>query len=64
MVDLCGNGIFDSGEECEDGNQVNGDGCSTDCTIEDGFYCNEGICTTLCGDGIIAGDEICDPGEF
>ena len=28
----CGNGLPDPGEECDDGNQVNGDGCETTCT--------------------------------
>lgn len=28
---LCGNGIVEEGEECDDGNQVEGDGCSKDC---------------------------------
>jgi cysteine-rich repeat protein len=29
----CGNGSPDSGEECDDGNAVSGDGCEPDCTI-------------------------------
>ena len=29
---LCGNGILEAGEECDDGNTVNGDGCENDCT--------------------------------
>lgn len=35
----CGNGFLDAGEECDDGNFGNGDGCSTFCEIEDGFSC-------------------------
>ena len=31
---LCGNGILDPGEECDDGNTNNGDGCSAQCKIE------------------------------
>jgi cysteine-rich repeat protein len=31
---LCGNGVLNGGEECEDGNLVNGDGCASDCTVE------------------------------
>jgi cysteine-rich repeat protein len=31
---VCGNGILESGEECDDGNLVSGDGCSLLCTIE------------------------------
>ncbi|MFH1728951.1 MAG: myxococcus cysteine-rich repeat containing protein, partial [Pseudomonadota bacterium] len=31
---LCGNGIIEPGEECDDGNQEDGDGCSAQCLIE------------------------------
>jgi cysteine-rich repeat protein len=30
-MSLCGNGKIDRGEECDDGNQVSGDGCSAQC---------------------------------
>ena len=30
---FCGDGIRQSGEECDDGNNVDGDGCSSTCTI-------------------------------
>ena len=30
----CGDGVTDSGEQCDDGNTVNGDGCSASCQIE------------------------------
>src|SRR5699024_3278302 len=29
------------GHECDDGNTADGDGCSSDCKIEDGFECTE-----------------------
>src|SRR5262249_11873467 len=29
----CGNMIVNTGEECDDGNDVNGDGCNNDCTF-------------------------------
>ena len=32
----CGNGILNIGEQCDDGNVVNGDGCSMFCTTEGG----------------------------
>ena len=31
---LCGNGVIDGVEECDDGNRVDGDGCSSVCTRE------------------------------
>jgi cysteine-rich repeat protein len=36
----CGDGNLDPIEECDDGNQTNGDGCSAKCTIESGFTCS------------------------
>ena len=33
-VEVCGNGIKEAGEECDDGNKINGDGCSNQCTME------------------------------
>jgi cysteine-rich repeat protein len=30
----CGNGIIETGEQCDDGNTVSGDGCSSTCTTE------------------------------
>jgi cysteine-rich repeat protein len=35
----CGDGHLDAGEECDDGNRVDGDGCSSKCTIEVGWSC-------------------------
>lgn len=32
---VCGDGVLDSGEECDDGNVADGDGCSSSCIIED-----------------------------
>lgn len=31
---VCGNGIVEEGENCDDGNTVSGDGCSADCIVE------------------------------
>ncbi len=30
----CGNGIIEDGEQCDDGNNINGDGCSDSCQLE------------------------------
>lgn len=35
----CGDGLVNNGEECNDSNLVPGDGCATNCTIEDNFAC-------------------------
>jgi cysteine-rich repeat protein len=35
----CGNGLREPGEECDDGNTIDGDGCTSTCTVEDGFVC-------------------------
>jgi cysteine-rich repeat protein len=35
----CGNGIIDDGEECDDDNLSNGDGCNDQCEIEVGYVC-------------------------
>lgn len=38
----CGDGQFNrryAAEECDDGNRLDGDGCSADCTIEPGWDC-------------------------
>jgi cysteine-rich repeat protein len=63
----CGNGILDTAESCDDGNSNSGDGCSSKCTVEDGWTCNTptggtSTCTPICGDGVVAGSEVCDDG--
>ena len=32
--DVCGDGVLSRNEQCEDGNQIDGDGCSSQCTVE------------------------------
>ena len=44
----CGSGIIESypqvtiTEQCDDGNYKSGDGCSSECTVEDGWRCHGG----------------------
>jgi cysteine-rich repeat protein len=43
----CGNGyLYDLGlhdsSECDDGNTINGDGCSSECMVEDNWVCKRG----------------------
>ena len=48
---LCGNGTIDIGEDCDDGNAVDGDGCDSNCT------------PTACGNGVLTAAEECDDGN-
>lgn len=34
-LQICGNGTVELGEECDDGNLDDGDGCTTECTIDE-----------------------------
>jgi cysteine-rich repeat protein len=48
---LCGNGLIEPGEQCDDGNNSNNDGCLANCTA------------SSCGDGYVnMGVELCDDG--
>jgi len=51
---ICGNGIIEAGEACDDGNLVNGDGCENNCTLTG----------AICGNGIIEAGEACDDGNL
>lgn len=46
----CGNSIIEQGEQCDDGNTINGDGCNSICNLE------------RCGNGIVQTGEDCDLG--
>ena len=63
-IGLCGDGIKVSGEECDDNNIRDQDGCTSSCKIEPGFSClSNGECFTVCGDGVVMGKESCDDGN-
>jgi cysteine-rich repeat protein len=47
---VCGNGIVETGEQCDDGNTVQADGCHNDCLLP------------RCGDGVTDLGEECDSG--
>ncbi len=59
---VCGNGILEAGETCDDGNRSDWDGCNGQCRVENGYVCDgvPSICQTVCGDRVIAGNEMCD----
>lgn len=53
-VSFCGDGTIDTAnsEVCDDGNTVDGDGCTSTCEVE-----------SVCGDSIVGAGEQCDDGN-
>jgi len=51
-AEYCGDGVVNGFEECDDGNNVDCDGCHSDCRAETG-----------CGDAMVCGAEECDDGN-
>jgi cysteine-rich repeat protein len=51
LQETCGNGIQGPGEECDDGNLVNGDQCTHLCL------------NPVCGDDVVSAGEECDDGN-
>ena len=43
--EICGDNINLDMLECEDGNRISGDGCSSDCKVEEGYQCNIAGCS-------------------
>jgi len=69
---VCGDGRLVYGEGCDDGNTIGSDGCSAICAEEyaAGYCCSGGSFTSQdtcvagsCGDGKLAGNELCDDGN-
>ncbi|MCK5138460.1 MAG: DUF4215 domain-containing protein, partial [Thermodesulfovibrionia bacterium] len=63
---FCGNGTKTSDEECDDGNKVSGDGCSSTCTIEHMAAeeeREEERIQQICGNNILEEGEECDDGN-
>jgi len=54
ILPVCGDSIKDLNEQCDDGNLINGDGCSSTCEIEE----------SVCGNNIIEDDESCDASQL
>ncbi len=50
----CGNGILDPMEQCDDGNALDGDCCSSSCTFDPGG-------TPCASDGNVCTDDVCNP---
>ncbi|HSD90385.1 MAG TPA: DUF4215 domain-containing protein [Kofleriaceae bacterium] len=51
----CGNHVIEVDEQCDDGNHVSGDGCSSDCTSNE--TCGNGVLDSIAG-------ELCDDGNL
>jgi len=65
----CGNGAREGREECDDGGNADGNGCSSACLNEGaaraGLTCGDGVVShtnTLFPDGVHSGGEECDDG--
>ena len=59
---LCGNGIVDTDEACDDGNDNDNDDCLTTCqmaTCGDGFTHNQGTGAEQCDDGNASDNDDC-----
>ena len=64
---MCGDGVIEPGEACDDGNAVSGDGCSSTCQVEPGYRCptpgQPCMKIQVCGDGVVETGEACDDGN-
>src|ERR1043166_2508828 len=77
IVAICGNGIVEPGEVCDDTNTLDGDGCSSNCSSNEscgkhiidtavGETCDPpgvGGCGLDCRSALTCGNAITDPGE-
>lgn len=62
VVESCGDGEVQAGEQCDDGNTEDGDGCSAECLIES-FVTDdeeEDDDGSVCGNGVVEDGEQCD----
>ena len=64
---VCGDGLLEGLEACDDGNTSSGDGCDASCmAVENGWAWSDGRrspCDEVCGDGLLLGMEVCDDGN-
>ncbi|MGB0589739.1 MAG: lamin tail domain-containing protein [Myxococcota bacterium] len=51
---VCGNGVVEGDEPCDDGNMIIGDGCNPDCSVGPLY---------VCGNEILEANEDCDDGN-
>lgn len=57
---ICGNSKLENGEECDDGNLKDLDGCDKMCLLEN----NQTTNIRVCGNGILENGEECDDGNL
>lgn len=64
VLGVCGDAVIESPENCDDGNDTEGDGCSSECTTETGYACptpgEDCVQLSVCGDGNLGIGEECD----
>ena len=61
----CQDGLVHSVEDCDDGNNVTGDGCSASCQLEHGWGCHGDSSTCfVCGNSVVELAMTCDDGNF
>lgn len=58
-IPRCGDGFFTANEQCDDGNERSGDGCSATCRAE---FCGDGLVQPLLGEQCDDGDQLCGDG--
>ena len=58
---VCGDRNKEGTEACDDGDVVDGDGCSGTCSFEPD--CSSGSCVSACGDAVKLAPEACDDGN-
>jgi cysteine-rich repeat protein len=51
----CGDRRLDTGEECDDGNGLSGDGCSNICQVETGWSCSDPVSVDIDDPGLEGG---------
>jgi cysteine-rich repeat protein len=62
----CGNAVVEGSEQCDDGNNDQGDGCTPFCRWEPICATDGSGCRTACGDGLLLdsdADQQCDDGN-
>ncbi len=59
---VCGNGIVETDEDCDDGDQNSGDGCSALCTVESNYSCS-GFPSSTCVEVTQCNDNVDNDGD-